>query len=108
MLRAVWNGVVLAEAPRTIRLEGNHYVPEMRRLAAHLAQAGLRLVQDERHRFGYRLDGHSSAAEFLSSLYFPGLPAARYRLAGTYLRLLAGLGAEMPVPLRRIVAERPA
>jgi uncharacterized protein (DUF427 family) len=27
VLRAVWNGVVLAEAPRTIRLEGNHYFP---------------------------------------------------------------------------------
>ena len=24
---AVWNGAVLAEAPRTIRLEGNHYFP---------------------------------------------------------------------------------
>jgi SAM-dependent methyltransferase len=81
---------------------------EMRRLAAYLTQAGLRLVHDERRCFGYRLDGHSSAAEFLSSLYLPGLPAARYRLTGTYLRLLAGPGAQMPVPLRRIVAERPA
>ncbi|MBA0124438.1 DUF427 domain-containing protein [Haloechinothrix sp. YIM 98757] len=27
MMRAVWNGVVLAETPRTIRLEGNHYFP---------------------------------------------------------------------------------
>jgi uncharacterized protein (DUF427 family) len=27
MLRAVWNGVVLAEAPRTVRIEGNHYFP---------------------------------------------------------------------------------
>jgi len=27
MLRAVWNGAVLAEAPRTIWLEGNHYFP---------------------------------------------------------------------------------
>jgi uncharacterized protein (DUF427 family) len=27
MMRAVWNGVVLAEAPRTFRLEGNHYFP---------------------------------------------------------------------------------
>lgn len=27
MLRAVWNGAVLAEAPDTIRLEGNHYFP---------------------------------------------------------------------------------
>ena len=27
LMRAVWNGVVLAEAPRTVRVEGNHYFP---------------------------------------------------------------------------------
>lgn len=27
MMRAVWNGVVLAEALRTVRVEGNHYFP---------------------------------------------------------------------------------
>lgn len=27
MLRATWRGVTLAEAPRTVRLEGNHYFP---------------------------------------------------------------------------------
>ena len=27
MLRAVWNGAILAEAARTIWLEGNHYFP---------------------------------------------------------------------------------
>jgi uncharacterized protein (DUF427 family) len=27
MTRAVWNGAVLAEAPRTVRVEGNHYFP---------------------------------------------------------------------------------
>lgn len=27
VLRAVWNGVVLAEAARTVRVEGNHYFP---------------------------------------------------------------------------------
>lgn len=27
MVRAIWNGVVLAEAPSTIRVEGNHYFP---------------------------------------------------------------------------------
>ncbi|MGH3577112.1 MAG: DUF427 domain-containing protein [Mycobacterium sp.] len=27
MMRAVWNGTVLTEAPRTVRLEGNHYFP---------------------------------------------------------------------------------
>lgn len=27
MMRAVWNGVVIAETPRTVRVEGNHYFP---------------------------------------------------------------------------------
>ena len=27
MIRAVWNGAVLAEAPSTVRVEGNHYFP---------------------------------------------------------------------------------
>jgi uncharacterized protein (DUF427 family) len=27
MMRALWNGVVLAEAPRTVVVEGNHYFP---------------------------------------------------------------------------------
>lgn len=27
MIRAIWNGAVLAESPETVRLEGNHYFP---------------------------------------------------------------------------------
>ncbi|WP_116040413.1 DUF427 domain-containing protein [Amycolatopsis palatopharyngis] len=27
MLRAVWHGIVIAETPRTVRIEGNHYFP---------------------------------------------------------------------------------
>ena len=27
MIRAVWNGAVLAEAAETVRVEGNHYFP---------------------------------------------------------------------------------
>jgi uncharacterized protein (DUF427 family) len=27
MIRAIWNGTVLAEAPRTVRVEGNDYFP---------------------------------------------------------------------------------
>lgn len=27
MMRAMWNGVVLAETPRTVRVEGSHYFP---------------------------------------------------------------------------------
>ncbi|WP_059011138.1 DUF427 domain-containing protein [Streptomyces specialis] len=27
MVRALWNGAVIAEAPRTVMVEGNHYFP---------------------------------------------------------------------------------
>ena len=27
MMRAVWNGTVLAESPTTVQVEGNHYFP---------------------------------------------------------------------------------
>ncbi|MFR9749713.1 DUF427 domain-containing protein [Nocardia sp. 004] len=27
MMRAIWNGTVIAEAPATIQVEGNHYFP---------------------------------------------------------------------------------
>jgi len=42
----------------------------------------------------------------LFSLYLPGTSAVRYRIALGYLRFLALLCYEMPVPLRRITAER--
>ncbi|MGH3279559.1 MAG: hypothetical protein ACRDNW_10530, partial [Trebonia sp.] len=66
----------------------------------------LRVTTDSRRRFGYRLLGPADADQFLSALYLPGTPAARCRLARGYLRLLARLRYEMPVPLRRITAER--
>lgn len=27
MIQAIWNGAVIAQSPRTIRLDGNHYFP---------------------------------------------------------------------------------
>ena len=48
------------------------------------------------------LAGRAGADAFLSSLYLPGLRAARYRIAAAYLRLLARSGGEVPIPLRRI------
>jgi SAM-dependent methyltransferase len=77
------------------------------RIPALLARHGLRVVADDWRRFGYRLHGPADAGRFLDSLYLPGLPARRYRLARAYLRLLAGCRLEMPVPLRRIIAELP-
>ena len=76
------------------------------RIPALLDGHGLRVTADSRRRFGYALRGPAEAGQFLSSLYLPGTPAARCRLARGYLRFLALLRREMPVPLRRITAER--
>ena len=78
----------------------------MPRIPALLDGHGLRVITDSRRRFGYRLRGPADADRFLSSLYLPGTSAARCRLARGYLRFLALLRYEMPVPLRRITAER--
>jgi hypothetical protein len=48
----------------------------------------------------------ADAGQFLSSLYLPGTPAVRCRIARGYLRFLALFRYEMPVPLRRITADR--
>lgn len=44
MMRAVWNGVVLAEAPRTVRLEGNHYFPPESLRREHLLDSSTETV----------------------------------------------------------------
>ncbi|MGP3919839.1 class I SAM-dependent methyltransferase [Nonomuraea sp. 10N515B] len=68
------------------------------------ARSGLRVVGDERRRFGYPLRGPRDADLLLESLYLPGLPASRRRWARRYLRLLTMAEWEMPVPVRRILA----
>lgn len=44
MIRAVWNGTVLAEAPRTVRLEGNHYFPPESVHREHLIDSSTKSV----------------------------------------------------------------
>ncbi|WP_216210838.1 DUF427 domain-containing protein [Amycolatopsis aidingensis] len=44
MLRAVWNGVVLAETPRTVRLEGRHYFPPESLNREFFAESGTRTL----------------------------------------------------------------
>lgn len=78
---------------------------DLHRLSALLADVGLRLVGDERRRFGYRLGRPADADRFLASLYLPGLPSARRRAAAAWLRSLARVQATMPVPIRRLVVE---
>ncbi len=79
----------------------------LRRLPAALGVAGLRTADDRRRRFGMRLRTAADADLFLSSLYLPSMPAARYRAARTVLRTLARVHAEAPIPVRRVVAIRP-
>jgi SAM-dependent methyltransferase len=81
--------------------------PALRHLPDLLARAGLVLDGDERRRFGYRLHTARDAGLFTSSLYLPDLPPSRRRRARRYLRALSRLHAEVPVPVRRIIAHRP-
>ncbi|WP_304453296.1 DUF427 domain-containing protein [Nocardiopsis sp. YSL2] len=44
MIRAVWNGVVLAEAERTVMVDGNHYFPPDSVHREHLADSASRTL----------------------------------------------------------------
>ncbi|MDA2813189.1 DUF427 domain-containing protein [Nocardiopsis sp. RSe5-2] len=44
MIRAVWNGTVLAEAERTVVVEGNHYFPPDSVAREHFSESRLRTV----------------------------------------------------------------
>ncbi|MEO3784086.1 class I SAM-dependent methyltransferase [Actinocorallia sp. B10E7] len=76
------------------------------RLPELLAESGLRPDGDERRRFGYRPGSPDDAAALADSLYLPGLPPSRRRRVRHYLGGLARVGAEVPIPIRRIIARR--
>lgn len=44
MIRATWNGTVLAETPRTVRVEGNHYFPPGSVHREHLIESATQSV----------------------------------------------------------------
>ncbi len=44
MPRAVWNGAVLAESPRTVVVEGNHYFPQESLRREHLRESNTHTV----------------------------------------------------------------
>jgi SAM-dependent methyltransferase len=73
-------------------------------LPALLRAAGLTVTDETTARFGYRLRTRTDADLLLHSLYLPAITGRRLRTARSYLRTLAGLGAQIPVPLRRITA----
>lgn len=94
---------LLATLGRRLRYPNDAYLAE---LSQSLADAGLRAVTDQNRRFGYRITSSAAADRFLTSLYLPNLHPRRHRAAELWLRFLARLHADLPVPVRRIVAVR--
>lgn len=61
MIRAVWNGAVIAEAPRTVRVEGNHYFPPESLRREHLIDSpstSLCPWKGLAHYYTVAVDGH--------------------------------------------------
>jgi SAM-dependent methyltransferase len=100
----LWLAGLMAALGRTIGYPGDtalrHGLPQL------LGAAELHLVDDRRRRFTYRLRTPEDADLLLSSLYLPGLPERRLRVARRWLHTLARAHAKLPVPLRRILAMR--
>lgn len=103
-LRARDLAVVAGLATALGRLPGYPNGAALPQLPDRLARVGLRVITDERRRFGYPLRTAADADLLLRSLYLPGLRPARLRLGRAYLRGLARCGVELAIPLRRIVA----
>jgi SAM-dependent methyltransferase len=78
------------------------------RLTTLLRSAGLAVTADVRRRFVYPMQTSVDADLVLASLYLPGLTQRRYRAARSYMRTLARARVSLPLPIRRITAQRPA
>ena len=63
MMRAIWNGVVLAEASRTVRVEGNHYFPSDSLHREHLMDSSTTTMcpwKGQAHYYTVRVDGQDN------------------------------------------------
>ena len=64
MIRAVWNGAVLAEAPHTVRVEGNHYFPPESLRREFFSESTTESVcawKGVAHYYDVTVDGHINA-----------------------------------------------
>jgi len=76
MMRAVWNGAVLAEAPETVQLEGNHYFPVDSLRREYLAESTTTSVcpwKGTAHYYTVTVDGRVNAD---AAWYYPD-PSAK-------------------------------
>lgn len=97
-------------APLTARLRTTPQFPgggEMTGLASALEQAGFRMLEDARERFGFVVRTDDDARLLTRSLYLPGTSDRRRDVAAAWLaERAAGQadGVEVAVPVRRVVA----
>jgi uncharacterized protein (DUF427 family) len=71
MIRAVWNGAVIAEAPETVRLEGNHYFPVDSLQRQYLSESTTTSVcpwKGTAHYYSVTVDGQTNAD---AAWYYP-------------------------------------
>ena len=71
MIRAVWNGAVLAESPETARLEGNHYFPVDSLRRQYLSESTTTSVcpwKGTAHYYTVTVDGQANAD---AAWYYP-------------------------------------
>ena len=71
MIRAVWNGAVLAEASETVRLVGNHYFPAGSLRGEYFSDSPTTTVcpwKGTAHYYTVTVDGHVNAD---AAWYYP-------------------------------------
>ena len=97
-------------APLTARLRTTPQFPgggEMTGLTSALEQAGFRVLEDARERFGFLVRTDADARLLTRALYLPGTSDRRRELASAWLAERAAAqddGVEIAVPVRRVVA----
>jgi uncharacterized protein (DUF427 family) len=82
MIRAIWNGKVLAEADRTEIVEGNHYFPREALRTEYLHPSETRTTcpwKGTAHYYTLRVDGKENAD---AAWYYPSPKPAAQNIAG--------------------------
>ncbi|MCA1695244.1 MAG: DUF427 domain-containing protein [Actinobacteria bacterium] len=82
MLRAVWNGAVIAEAATTMRLEGNHYFPPESLHREHLRDSPTRSVcpwKGSAHYYDIVVDGQVNPT---AAWYYPNPSRPAHKISG--------------------------
>ena len=93
MIRAVWNGAVLAEAAQTVQLEGNHYFPVDSLRREYLADSATTTVcpwKGTAHYYTVNVDGQTNPD---AAWYYPD-PSTRAQQIADHVAFWKGVRVE--------------